>query len=100
MDCFDKQNKLFGLFFLMGSFFLLISSSVYSAGYFQLHNLMSQAQKNVPNNRIFNDSTLNLENQEKGSGHIVNTQFSNNGGIAGCGISSTLVQYMYHNRGD
>lgn len=79
--------------------FLSISCPIYASGYFNLHNLMSQAQKNIPNYRIFNDSTLNLENQEKGSGHVVNTQFANNGGIAGCGISSTLMQYMYKSRG-
>lgn len=79
----------------LGISLFALSTQSFATGYFQLHNLMSQAQKNIPNNLVLNDSRLNLENQMQGTGHVVNTQFANNGGMAGCGVSSTLVQYIY-----
>lgn len=98
MDGFFKQ--CFAIAYIIGTFFLSPFNYVYAnAGYFQMHNLMSAAQKNIPNNLFFNDLKLNLEALEKNSGHVVNTQFSNDGGMAGCGVSSTLMTYMYQNRG-
>lgn len=96
MDCFNKR-LLIKVFFISIAFFSL--TPLYAAGYFQLHNLMSAAQKTIPANRIFNDTNLNLEDKEQGTGHVVNTQFSNDGGMAGCGVTSTLMQYMYQNAG-
>jgi len=95
MKCYSSKN----LFLILSFISLLISSTVYSSGYFQLHNLMSAAQKNEPNNNIFNDAKYNLENIEKGTGNVVNTQFANDGGMAGCGITSSLMQYMYQKAG-
>lgn len=85
---------------LIGLSFLAVSIVCHaSAGYFQLHNLMSAAQKNIPSNRFYNDANLKLESQEQNTGHVVNTTFANDGGMAGCGVSSTLIQYMYQNSG-
>lgn len=93
MDSLQQKRMFCALTLVITSFMSTISTA--GNGYFQLHNLMSAAQKNVPNNLFFNDTVLNLENKEKGSGHVVNTQFANDGGVAGCGVSSTLMQYMY-----
>jgi hypothetical protein len=79
---------------------LILSKDGYATtDYFQLHNLMSSAQKNIPSKFFLNDARLNLENQEKGTGRVVNTQFSNDGGMACCGIKSDLMHYMYQNSG-
>lgn len=79
---------------------LYLTNPAYAAsGYFQLHNLMSAAQKPVPSNVIYNDNKLTLAYQEKTTGRVVNTQFANDGGMAGCGVTSNLVAYMYANTG-
>lgn len=90
-----KSNRQKNVYLIITMSALFTSLSYAAGGYFQLHNLMSAANKTIPANRYMNDTDLNLENQEQGSGHVVNTQFSNDGGVAGCGISSTLMQYMY-----
>ncbi|MDX1902178.1 MAG: hypothetical protein SFW66_09300 [Gammaproteobacteria bacterium] len=82
-------------FILLSTLLITPNAHASSGGYFQLHNLMSAAQKNIPNNLLFNDSTFNLENKEKGTGNVINTQFANDGGMAGCGVTSTLMHYMY-----
>lgn len=94
-----SNGKVFHLFSISGFFLVVSAVHAASGGYFKLHNLMSAAQKNVPSNVFFNDAKLNLERRETGAGHVVNTQFANDGGVAGCGISSTLIQYMYQNTG-
>lgn len=97
MDCLHKKG--FSLTIAAIAFCLTTSASYARAGYFQLHNLMSAAQKNVPNNIIYNDKNLNLEAQERNTGHVVNTMFANDGGMGGCGVTSTLMQYIYQNTG-
>ncbi len=96
----EAQKKLHAIALIIGIPCLIVSKTSFSAGYFQLHNLMSSAQKNIPSNLFLNDATLNLEYLEKGTGRIVNTQFANNGGMAGCGVTSTLMNYMYQNAGN
>lgn len=96
MDIVNKKS----IDVVMGLLFFCMSFPLHAAtGYFQLHNLMSFAQKNLPSNLFFNDAKLNLENIEKNTGHVVNTQFANDGGMAGCGVTSTLIHYMYQNAG-
>lgn len=97
-------SKLFSIFTVINAFvalglFIFATNSFAVQGYFQLHNIMSLAQKTIPNNRFFNDANLNLQAREQNTGHVVNTTFSNDGGMAGCGIPSTLVEYIYHNIG-
>lgn len=100
MDCLKRISKLRYISIVIGLSFLSFSIVGYAAaGYFQLHNIMSMAQKNIPNNRFFNDANLNLEAKEQNTGHVVNTTFSNDGGMGGCGITSTLIQYIYQNTG-
>ncbi|WP_419421358.1 hypothetical protein ACNVED_14950 (plasmid) [Legionella sp. D16C41] len=95
MEMCNNQSKFLIIILKIIVSFSLVNQSY--AGYFKLHNLMSSAQKNIPNNFILSDKTLTLEYSEKGTGRVVNTQFANTGGMAGCGISSTLMQYMYQN---
>jgi|GEM_PF-4617400 len=100
MDCLKRKLfRLKKISLMVGLTVFSTTLSYASTGYFQLHNIMSAAQKNLPSNFLFNDAQFNLENLEKGTGHTVNTQFANNGGMAGCGVTSTLVQYMYQNAG-
>lgn len=102
MDCNERRSlyriiPLFvcGLYLLL----LLISTRALAAGYFKLHNIMSTAQKVIPANRFYNDANTNLQSRERNTGHVVNTTFANDGGMAGCGISSTLMEYIYQNSG-
>lgn len=87
------------IYFLMHFIFLFLNIPYAEAGYFQLNNLMSMAQKNIPNHFLLNDAKLTLSLREKNTGHVVNTQFSNDGGLAGCGVSSSLMHYMYQKAG-
>jgi len=97
----DRMGRMafLGTCVLTSLFFLLSANPLHAAssGYFQLHNLMSAAQKSIPSGLYYNDALLTLEATERGSGHVVNTQFSNNGGMAGCGVTSTMMAYMYQN---
>lgn len=103
MDCSPKQHQYSAAYFIISFIYLVLLSFITAdcanAGYFQLHNIMSAAEKNVPNHLLLNDAKLNLQIREKNTGHVVNTLFANDGGMAGCGVTSTLMQYMYGNSG-
>ncbi len=100
MDCRDQLSLNYTNILIASISLMSMSWSAHAAnGYFQLHNLMSAAQKPVPTNIVYNDHKLTLAYQEKTTGRVVNTQFANDGGMAGCGVTSDLVAYMYRNTG-
>lgn len=81
---------------VIASFVSSLTVPAFAAGYFKPHALMTPSTVSAENGRVFNDQTLDYQyKQSKLTGHVVNTQFAQDGGMAGCGIDTNLLKRVY-----